>query len=228
MTHSLEVDSIILEFGTKRVLQDVYLKNETGKTLGILGRNGTGKTCLMKKIYGELETNNKSVRIDGEAIFNGYKNPEIFRYLPQFNFVPKSFTIKRIFNDFNLDFSKFFDLFPDFKKYYNSKLKNLSGGEHRIIEVYIILASNTKFCMLDEPFSQIMPVHVDILKTIINKEKKNKGVIITDHLYEHVIDICDDLYVISNGKTYLIKNINDLVTLGYLNEKQIVETKSKI
>ena len=82
--------------------------------------------------------------------------------------------------------------------------------------------------MLDEPFSQIMPVHVDIFKKIINKEKKNKGVIITDHLYEHVIDICDDLYVISNGKIYLIKNINDLLTLGYLNEKQIMETKSKI
>lgn len=82
--------------------------------------------------------------------------------------------------------------------------------------------------MLDEPFSQIMPVHVDILKTIINEEKKNIGVIITDYLYEHVIDICDDLYVISNGKIYLIKNINDLLTLGYLNEKQIMETKSKI
>lgn len=228
MTHSLEVDSIILEFGTKRVLQDVYLKNETGKTMGILGRNGTGKTCLMNIIYGELETNNKSVRINGETIFNGYNNPEIFRYLPQFSFVPNSLKIKRIFNDFNLDFSEFIDLFPDFKKYYNFRLKNLSGGEHRIIEVYIILASKTKFCMLDEPFSQIMPVHVDIFKKIINKEKKNKGVIITDHLYEHVIDICDDLYVISNGKTYLTKNLNDLVTLGYLNEKQITATNSKI
>jgi len=88
MIHSLEVDSIILEFGTKRVLQDVYLKNETEKITGILGRNGTGKTCLMNIIYGELETNEKSVRINGEAILNGYRNPYNFRYLPQFSYIP--------------------------------------------------------------------------------------------------------------------------------------------
>ena len=89
MKHSLEVDSIILEFDTKRILQDVYLKNETGKTTGILGRNGSGKTCLLNIIYGELKTNNKSIRLDGNAIYDGYRNPEILRYLPQFNFIPQ-------------------------------------------------------------------------------------------------------------------------------------------
>ena len=62
MKHSLEVDSIILEFDQQRILQNVSLKTETGKTTGILGRNGTGKTCLMNVIYGELKTTNKSIR----------------------------------------------------------------------------------------------------------------------------------------------------------------------
>ena len=100
MIHSLEVDSIILEFGNKRVLQDVYFKNKTGKTTGILGRNGSGKTCLMNIIYGVLQTNNKSVRLDGKTIFNGFDKPQVLRYLPQFSFIPKSLRIKRIFNDF--------------------------------------------------------------------------------------------------------------------------------
>ena len=226
MKHKLEVDSIILEFDSKRVLQDVYLKNETGKTIGILGRNGSGKTCLMNIIYGELKTNNKSIRIDGEIICEGFRNTETFRYLPQFSFIPKSLNIKRIFNDFDLDIQDFIEYFPDFKRYYKSSLKRLSGGEHRIIEVYSILASKTKFCMLDEPFSQIMPIHVETLKRIINSEKTNKGVIITDHLYEHVIDVCDDLYIISNGKTYLAKDLNDLITIGYINEKQTTATKT--
>ncbi len=218
MKHSLEVDSIILEFDTKRVLQDVFLKNETGKTTGILGRNGTGKTCIMNIIYGELKTNNKSIRLDGKAIFDGFRNPETIRYLPQFNFIPRNFKIKRIFKDFNLNFSEFIEYFPDFEKYYNFKLKSLSGGENRILEIYLILASKTKFCMLDEPFSQVMPVHVDTIKSIINEEKKNKGIIITDHLYEHIIDICDEIYVILNGKTYLTKDRNDLIKLGYINK----------
>lgn len=219
MKHSLEVDSVILEFGHKRVLQDVYLQNETGKTTGILGRNGSGKTCLMRIIYGDLQTNNKSVRLDGKAIFDGFRNPETFRYLPQFSFIPNHLTIKRIFKDFTLDFSQFAIEFPEFEQHYKSSLKQLSGGERRIVEVYSILASKTKFCMLDEPFSQIMPLHVNTLKKIINREKENKGVLITDHLYEHVIDICDELYVILNGKTYLTNDIDDLITLGYISKK---------
>lgn len=219
MKHILEVDSIMLEFGNKRVLQDVYLKSESGKTTGILGRNGAGKTCLMNIIYGELKTNNKSIRLNGKTIFDTSRNPENLRYLPQFNFIPKNLKIKRIFKDFNLNFSSFTDYFPDFEKYNNYKLKDLSGGEIRIIEIYAILASQTKFCMLDEPFSQVMPKHLSTIKSIINKEKKNKGIIITDHLYEHIIDICDEIYVIANGKTYLTKDRSDLIQLGYLNEK---------
>lgn len=218
MKHSLEVDSIILEFGVKRVLQDVYLKSESGKTTGILGRNGAGKSCLMNIIYGELKTNNKSVRLNGKAIFDASRNPENLRYLPQFNFIPKSIKISRIFKDFNLNFTEFTAYFPEFEKYYNDKLKNLSGGEIRIIEIYAILASKTKFCMLDEPFSQVMPKHVSTIKHLINNEKKNKGIIITDHLYEHIIDICDEIYVIADGKTYLTKDRSDLIRLGYINE----------
>lgn len=217
MKHSLEVDSVILEFDKKRILQDVYLKIETGKTTGLLGRNGTGKTCLMNIIYGELETVNKSIRLDGKAIFEGYRNSGIMRYLPQFNFIPKNFKTKRIFEDFNLDFSRFIKYFPEFEKYFNSKIKDLSGGEIRILEIYSILASKTKFCMLDEPFTHVMPVHVDTIKQIISDEKKDKGIIITDHLYEHIIDICDDIYVITNGKTWLAKDRNDFIKLGYIN-----------
>lgn len=217
MKHLLEVDSIILEFDSKRVLQDVFLKSETGKTTGILGRNGTGKSCLMNIIYGELQITSKSIRIDGKSIYDSFQNPDNLRYLPQFNFIPKSLKTKRIFKDFNLDFSQFIYYFPEFEKHFNSKVKTLSGGEARILEIYTILASKTKFCMLDEPFSQVMPVHIDKIKRIILEEKNNKGIIITDHLYEHIIEICDDIYVISNGKTYLTKNRNDLVNLGYIN-----------
>ncbi len=216
MTHSLQVDSIILEFDTKRVLQDIYLKSETGKVTGILGRNGSGKSCLMNIIYGELETHNKSIQLDGQSIINGFRKPDTLRYLPQFSFIPKSLKIKRIFKDFDLDFGQFTAYFPEFEKYYHTQLRNLSGGESRIIEIYSIIASKTKFCMLDEPFSQVMPVHVKAIKRVINDEKQNKGIIITDHLYDHILDISNEVYVIKNGKTYLIQNKDDLVKLGYI------------
>lgn len=215
MTNLLEVDSVILEFDSKRVLQNVYLKNETGKVTGLLGRNGAGKSCLMKIMFGELIPIDKSIRINGNALVTAARSPKDLRYLPQKRFVPNSLTIKRIFSDFKLDFADLIFNFPEFEKFYKSKLTNLSGGERRIIEIYTILASQTKFCMLDEPFSQVMPIHVDSIKKLILREKENKGIIITDHMYKHIVDICDDLYVINNGKTYLTKSIEDLETLGY-------------
>lgn len=231
MKHSLEVDSIILEFGTKRVLQDIFLKNETGEVAGILGRNGSGKTCLMNIIYGELKVVDKSIRLDGKVFLDGYRKPEVLRYLPQFNFIPRDLRIKRIFKDFDLSFSQFIEYFPEFEKYYNVKLRSLSGGEFRIVEIYSILASKTKFCMLDEPFSQVMPVHVETIKSIIAREKKNKGTIITDHLYKHIIDVCDKIYVLVNGKTYLTQNSSDIIKFGYINENLIsensVQTKAR-
>jgi ABC-type lipopolysaccharide export system ATPase subunit len=216
MTNKLEIDSVLLEFETKRVLNNVYLKSETGKITGLLGRNGTGKSCLMKILFGELYPNDKSIRINGNALLTSYRSPNDLRYLPQKRFIPNSLTIKRIFNDFKLDFTDLLNNFPEFEKYYNSKLIELSGGERRIIEIYSILVSKSRFCMLDEPFSQIMPVHIDTIKGLLIREKDNKGIIITDHMYKHIVDICDDLYLISNGQTYLTKGIDDLETFGYV------------
>ena len=215
MTNILEVDSVILEFDSKRVLQNVYLKSETGKVTGLLGRNGAGKSCLIKIIFGELIPNDKSIRINGKAFITSDRSPKDLRYLPQKRFVPNSLTINQIFGDFKLDFADLVFNFPELEKFYKSKLINLSGGERRIIEIYTILVSQTKFCMLDETFSQVMPIHVDSIKKLIQREKENKGIIITDHKYKHIVDICDDLYVISSGKTYLTKDIEDLETLGY-------------
>lgn len=223
MKHTLEIDSIILEFGAKRVLQDVFIRAETGRVTGILGLNGSGKSCLMKIVFGEEKTNNKSVRIDGQTISEKTNISDEVKYLPQFTFIPVNLSISRIFKDFDLDFSLFIGHFPEFEKFFHTKLKELSGGERRIVEIYSILASKAKFCMLDEPFSQVMPVHVESLKLLINKEKQNKGIIVTDHLYRQIIDVCDDIYALFNGKTYLTKDPSDLVKLGYLKENNLVD-----
>ena len=220
MNHTLEVDSVMLEFGPKRVLQDVYIKCETGKITAILGRNGTGKTCLMDIIHGMLKAGNQSVRLDGKAFLRASRSSSDMRYLTQLNYIPKVLRLKRIFKDFKLDYSEFVDHFPEFEKYYNLRLRKLSGGERRIVEIYMIIASETKFCLLDEPFSHIMPVHTETIKDLIIRGKKNKGILITDHMYEHIAEVYDELYVIRNGKTYLTKSMQDLETLGYLRQQE--------
>lgn len=220
MIQTLEVDSVILEFGNKRVLQDVYIKCQTNSITALLGRNGAGKSCLMKIIYGKLKPLNGLVRINSKAQLGMSRRREDLMFLPQFGFIPKNLTLKRIFNDFKLSFSAFIAQFPEFEKYYNSKISLLSGGERRIAEIYLIVCSETKFCLLDEPFSHVMPVHIEKIKNLINQEKKTKGILISDHLYEHVLEISEQVYLIKNGKTYLTKNTNDLKSLGYINSQR--------
>ena len=216
MIHKLEVDSILLEFGTKRILSDIYFKCETKEITGILGRNGQGKSCLMNVVYGSLDAVSKSIRFDNVSVFQAYKRPDLLVYLPQFNFIPASLTVKRIFSDFALDYTLFENLFPEFKLQYKSSLKSLSGGEKRLLEVYVIIKAKSQFAMLDEPFSHLMPLQIEKVKELLLNEKQTKGFLITDHMYNHILDVCNDVYVLTNGQTYLTTNFNEIEKLGYV------------
>ncbi|HEY4147484.1 MAG TPA: ATP-binding cassette domain-containing protein [Chitinophagaceae bacterium] len=215
MNHSLEADGIQLEFDGRPILSDIYLKCETAKITGLLGRNGQGKTSLMNVIYGTLEAGSKSVRFDRQPVFHAYKRPELLLLLTQFNFIPSRLSLKRIFSDFSLDYRTFEKTFPEFRAKYNASIKTLSGGERRLVEIYVIVKSESCFALLDEPFSHLSPLQVEQVKEMLKEEKQHKGLLITDHLYEHVIDISDTLYVLANGKTHLIKDISEIETLGY-------------
>lgn len=215
MTNILEADSIQLSFGMKRILSNVYLKVESGKITGLLGRNGTGKTCLMNIIYGSLESESKSTRWNDKAIFYAFKASGLLSYLPQFNFIPLRLRTIRIFNDFGLDFSEFEKIFPEFSSSFHLNFRELSGGQRRLIEVYIITKSKAQFVLLDEPFSHIMPLHIEKIKKVLKEEKCKKGILLTDHMYHHITDISDSLYVLKDGQTYLTKGIEDIERLGY-------------
>lgn len=214
MTHTLEADSIQLQFNDRRILDDIYLKCETGKITGLLGRNGQGKSCLMQIIYGRLKCE-KSVRFDNASQYEAFKRPDLLLYLPQFNFIPKALTVKRIFEDFELEYSSFERRFPEFQTRYKSSINSLSGGEHRLVELYVIVKSKSQFAMLDEPFTHLNPVQIEKVHDLLLEEKINKGLLITDHMFRHITQICDNLYVLTNGKTYLTKSIEEIETLGY-------------
>jgi len=217
MKNTLEVDGIMLEFGMKRILQDVYVKCESGEVVGILGRNGAGKSSLFKIITGDLMAGSQSVRINGTAYMGSKRPPKAIKYLPQYNFVPTHLTVSRLLNDFGVDGADLIHHFPEFEKCYLSKLIDLSTGQRRIVEIFAVLVSQSKFCILDEPFSQAMPIHIETIQKLILREKQNKGIILSDHLYRPILDLSDNCYVIKEGKTYLTKSSDDLQTLGYAN-----------
>lgn len=223
--HRLDISNLRLEYGFKRVLWDVFLRCETGKAVGLLGRNGCGKTCLMKTVYGELKLKEQYVGIDGKVLLSGERRPEDMRYLPQHCFIPSGLSVKRVFDDFGVDFDSFIVDFPEFKNAYRKRIKAFSSGERRIMEVYVVLSSDSKFCLLDEPFAFLMPLHVQKMKEIIRREKVRKGILLTDHYFEDVIDLSDELFVLRGGKTWKVNERTDLELLEYIKDSDGIQDR---
>jgi len=86
----------------------------------------------------------------------------------------------------------------------------------RLVEVYTLVKSEASFTILDEPFTQIMPIHLKKIKVLI-KNQKQKGFLITDHLYRDVLDIADSSFLLQNGKTWPVSTLADLKARGYIN-----------
>jgi lipopolysaccharide export system ATP-binding protein len=80
----------------------------------------------------------------------------------------------------------------------------------------LVLLRSTPFCFLDEPFTGLSPLFIERLQKTILIEKEKKGILISDHLFRQVMSIADDVYLLSNGNTFLIKEPADLSRKGYL------------
>ena len=217
--HTLEMDSIQKRFNEKSVLTDVYLKCETADIIGLLGRNGSGKSTLMKIIFGIQSADNKFIRVDG-VIKN--KTSELLQdisYLHQDNFIPNHLSVK---NAISLSIvkenrSEFYDdeMIASLKKKY---IKQLSGGELRYLEIKIVLSNPSKFVLLDEPYNGLSPVVAEKVNVLILENSKKKGIIITDHNYEKVIQIATKLILMREGKVHHLRDKSELIDRGYLSE----------
>ena len=216
-----ELDNVELYFKDKRILNGIYLKAETGKVTGLLGRNGCGKTSLINIAFGHLKAKYKLVRIDNKPLLKPLYKTGFAKYLPQHNFIPNSMRLIKVMQLFKVNWMVFINEFEEFMDFKNFKFKNLSGGQRRLIETYIILKSKSKIVFLDEPFSHLAPLHIERIKTIIEEEKTRKAILITDHMYQHIIEASDSLYLLHNGSTKLINTLTELEDYKYLNLSKI-------
>ena len=214
--NTLLVDSVTLSFGTKQVLSGAYITARTGLVTGVLGRNGTGKSCLFKCIMGGIKPQNIFIRFNEERQTDYRHIGERIKYLPQQTFIPPSMTFGEAFELYGVGYEDLIGFDTIFHSYRNRPLYELSGGAIRIAETYLILHAKAEFCILDEPFSNIAPKYVEKMQRIIDEQKATKGIIISDHLYESVMESTDDLFLMRDGYTFPVKEREDLIRLGYL------------
>ena len=213
-----ELDNVELYFKNKRILNGIYLKAETGKVTAILGRNGCGKSSLLNIAFGNLKPKYMLIRLDGKPLRKPLFKKGFAKYLPQYNFVSEDMKLSFVFKLYAIEWNVFIESFEAFSMYKNSRFNALSGGERRIIETYIILKTKSQIVFLDEPFSHLSPLHIDTVKQLIKEEKKEKAIIISDHMYQHIIDASDTIYLLKNGTTKKIDKLTELEDYNYLSE----------
>ena len=210
------LDSVWLAFGRHEVLRGAHLRLRAGEITGMLGRNGTGKSCLLKIMIGQLRADNAYLGVGGVHTASLYHHPGLINYLPQFSCHPPDLRLSRITELYGVDPRAFVEQHGKLFGRSDPVFGSLSGGEKRLFEVLLTLAADTRFTLLDEPFSHIMPVHLASIKDEIRRVRGRKGVLITDHQYEHVLELADTLYVVHRGTSSVVTERDDLVRLGYL------------
>lgn len=217
MSNLLEIDSVVKSFDIHVVLTDIYLKCRTGDIIGMLGRNGTGKSTLMKILFGTLRADTKFIRIDGKVYNQPYKTINEICYLPQDSFLPKHLSIEKTI-ELYLGKNQVQNFLEDpiLKKLNTSKISYLSGGELRYLEIKLLLHTDCKFILLDEPFNGVSPILVGEIKKLILKTSEFKGIILTDHDYRNVLNVANRFCMIYDGGIKRIDDKDELVRWGYI------------
>ncbi len=210
----LVLKNLVKIYDGKKVVDDVTLSVKPGQVTGLLGPNGAGKTTSFYMAVGLIKPDGGTILIDKEDITG---LPMYIRarkgigYLPQESSIFKKLTVQQNItailevlpqNGFNIK-QKAMDLMKELGIYNlaNQKASSLSGGERRRLEISRVLATDPLFILLDEPFAGIDPLAViDIQQIIYQLTKKGIGVLISDHNVRETLGVCDDAYIMSQGK----------------------------
>lgn len=217
--HLLEIDSVQKSFDSKNILSDVYLKCETNDVIGLLGRNGSGKSTFLKIVFGITSADFKFVRIDGNVKTKTKDLLAEISYLPQDNSIPRTFSVKKAIQ-LSIAKEKILEFCADemICTMLDKKIAHLSGGELRYLEIKMILNNSSKFVLLDEPYNGLSPLMVEKVNDLIAENSKTKGIIISDHNYENVIKVSNKLILLKEGKAHHLYSKEELIEKGYLKE----------
>ncbi len=210
----LECENLSKNYGSVKALDNLTLKIESGKIVGLLGPNGHGKTTLIKTLSGLLSKDKGKVLIDGKRIGVGTK--KIVSYLPERSYLSPEFKIKEVvsfFQEFYEDFDakKADAMLGELSLDKESKLKSLSKGNREKVQLIMVMSRKAKLYLLDEPMGGVDPAARDyILKTIISNYSEDATVIISTHLIQDVEQILDEVVFLKEGKVMLHSDVDEL------------------
>lgn len=239
----LKVEHVTKYYDDFRAVNDLSFEVKEGEIFGLLGVNGAGKTTTFRMIMGLLDKTEGNITLNGKKI--DYSISDEIGFLTEersllpsktvleqaiFYGVLKGLTEKEI--EERLD--KYLEEFG-ITDYKNKKIKELSKGNQQKIQFIISIIHEPKLLILDEPFSGLDPINVEMFKKeILRLKKKGTMIIFSSHMMEHIEYFCDSLIILVKGNTVLEGKLTkikkdfrkkNVKVQASLDEKEILKVK---
>jgi urea transport system ATP-binding protein len=206
----LNVKSLRAAYGESEVLHGLDLEVQPGEIVAIMGRNGMGKTTLMKTLMGIVSEKSGEVAVGDQAITGLKSHERVARgiaYVPQGRMIFSAMTVQenvetgltvtgqsKVPNDI-------YELFPVLLEMKDRRGGNLSGGQQQQLAIARALASNPKVLLLDEPTEGIQPSIIRDMARTLRKIRDEKGlsIVVSEQVLSFALDVADRVMVIENG-----------------------------
>lgn len=212
----LKIEKINLSIAGIPILNDVSLDIETGTTVGLIGRNGAGKTTIMRAIMGALPLSSGNIQFEHQNLHTtpahhraqlgiGYL-PEDRRLVPHFS-VEDNIMVS-LWATKNKDQARLkwvYDLMPEIGRFADRKAMTLSGGQQKLVALARSLVAGSNLLLLDEPFEGVAPALAQRLMEVISDlRSENLSVLISESDYTHSEKVVDKVYSIERGQIAIV------------------------
>ena len=212
----LECNGLTKCYSGKKALNNVNLKLEPGRIIGLLGPNGSGKSTFIKLCAGLLTPNAGDIHILGLPI--GPETKGMVAYLQERTYLSKWETVREIVAFFDMLYANFprdkaYQMLQDLNINPEDKLKTMSKGTKEKVQLILVMSRNADLYLLDEPMGGVDPAARDyILDTIITNYNQEGSILISTHLISDVENILDDVIMIKEGNVVCYDSADNIRT----------------
>ena len=219
MVKPLTVDRIVKHYGDKTAVNGLSFEVSEGEIYGLLGANGAGKTTTMRMILGLIMPDEGEVRYFGKPY--GKEQLSMLGYLPEERgLYPKIRVSDQLIylaqlrgmsrRDADASLRRWLEKF-EVPEYYGKKVEELSKGNQQKIQFIAAVIHRPKIVILDEAFSGLDPVNVELLKTAV-KELRDSGtsMVFSTHRMEHVEELCENITILDRSRPVLQGSIREI------------------
>ena len=215
----LKVENITKYYNKTKAVDNLSFTVEKGEIFGLLGENGAGKTTTFRIILGLINASSGNVTLDGKKI--DYSLTDKIGYVTEERSLLTKMTVKdqillygvlKGMSEDNIlkEMRKWLKKFQ-ISDYENRKIKELSKGNQQKIQFIAAVINKPKLLILDEPFSGLDPINVEMLKkAIIELQETGCSIIFSSHQMEQIEDFCEKLVILSHGKVVVAGYLKDI------------------